>query len=179
MMRVISLLVVSLFLGVGATAEKEKSDKEIKKELIRQSIASYSGSCPCPYNTDRGGRRCGKRSAYSRPGGASPLCYEGDVSKEIVDAYRERQKNGKASRETVASRGRNSRVAADVVLSITSEPSLAEVYINGSFNGLTPRKKVVQPGEYSAEVRKSGFQSWLQIVNVADEATEVHAALVK
>lgn len=66
------------------------SDDEIRRLLVRQSIASYSGSCPCPYNTDRGGRRCGGRSAYSRPGGASPLCYPDDVSDAAVEAYRRR-----------------------------------------------------------------------------------------
>jgi len=30
---------------------KEKSDKEIKQILIKESIASYRGSCPCPYCT--------------------------------------------------------------------------------------------------------------------------------
>lgn len=39
-------------------------------------------------NVDRAGRRCGKRSAYSRPGGSSPLCYEGDVKKEMIEHYR-------------------------------------------------------------------------------------------
>lgn len=53
---------------------------EARNILIRQSIANYSGSCPCPYNTDRGGRRCGKRSAWSRPGGYSPLCYDSDIT---------------------------------------------------------------------------------------------------
>lgn len=66
------------------------SDDEIKKALIRESISRYSGSCPCPYSTDRGGRRCGGRSAYSRPGGASPLCYASDVSESAVAAYRQR-----------------------------------------------------------------------------------------
>ena len=66
------------------------SDVEIRRILIRQSIARYSGSCPCPYNTDRAGRRCGGRSAYSRPGGASPLCYDRDVSDAAVAAYRRR-----------------------------------------------------------------------------------------
>ena len=65
-----------------------KTGKEIKQVLIRQSLSGYSGNCPCPYNTDRAGRKCGKRSAYSRPGGASPLCYESDVSRKMVDAYR-------------------------------------------------------------------------------------------
>jgi hypothetical protein len=46
---------------------------------IRQSIAAYSGSCPCPYSFDRAGRRCGARSAYSRPGGGGPTYYPSDV----------------------------------------------------------------------------------------------------
>lgn len=66
------------------------SDAEIRRILVRQSISRYSGSCPCPYNTDRAGRRCGRRSAYSKPGGASPLCYPGDVSDRTVEAYRAR-----------------------------------------------------------------------------------------
>lgn len=36
------------------------------------------------------GRPCGKRSAYSRPGAAAPLCYERDVTQAMVDAYRAR-----------------------------------------------------------------------------------------
>ncbi|MFX3679914.1 MAG: SH3 domain-containing protein [Hyphomicrobiales bacterium] len=67
------------------------SDSEIVQILIRQSIARYSGSCPCPYNTDRGGRRCGGRSAHSRPGGASPLCFPGDVTPQMIARYRARQ----------------------------------------------------------------------------------------
>ena len=67
-----------------------KTDAQIKRILINQSLAAYSGNCPCPYNTDRAGRSCGKRSAYSRPGGASPLCYASDVSEEMVEDYRVR-----------------------------------------------------------------------------------------
>ncbi|BDA71849.1 hypothetical protein CAL7716_060150 [Calothrix sp. PCC 7716] len=37
--------------------------------------ASISGSCECPYDTDKRGRSCGGRSAYSRPGGEEPVCY--------------------------------------------------------------------------------------------------------
>ena len=84
-----------LFAPTGTIAigqsDDELTDSQIKQILIRQSIASYSGSCPCPYSVDRGGRRCGGRSAYSRPGGASPLCYETDVTQAMVDAYRERE----------------------------------------------------------------------------------------
>ena len=37
-----------------------------------------SGSCDCPYDTDSRGRSCGRRSAYSKPSGAAPICYAGD-----------------------------------------------------------------------------------------------------
>ena len=58
-----------------------------KNAIIQQSIASYQGSCPCPYNRDRAGRRCGKRSAWSRPGGRSPICYESDVTAARLESY--------------------------------------------------------------------------------------------
>lgn len=70
----------------------QKTDAEIKQILIQESIAKYSGSCPCPYSRDRAGKSCGKRSAYSKPGGASPLCYPEDVPQKLVDDYRKRSR---------------------------------------------------------------------------------------
>jgi hypothetical protein len=90
-MREVLLSLVFLFGGVSAATAQEKaspSDDEVAKILIAESIAAYSGSCPCPYNRARNGSRCGKRSAYSRPGGASPLCYRRDVSDEMIKAWR-------------------------------------------------------------------------------------------
>ncbi|MEP2890067.1 SH3 domain-containing protein [Tateyamaria sp.] len=57
------------------------------KVLISQSISVYPGNCPCPYNRDRAGRRCGKRSAWSKPGGRSPLCYDSDITRSHLSAY--------------------------------------------------------------------------------------------
>lgn len=67
------------------------SDTEIARILIRQSQQGYSGNCPCPDNYDAAGRRCGGRSAYSRAGGASSLCYISDVSAAMIAAYRRTQ----------------------------------------------------------------------------------------
>jgi hypothetical protein len=75
------------------TQKVAKTDAEIKQAIIAESIADYRanrGNCPCPYNTDRAGHKCGARSAYSRPGGASPTCYEKDVTQKMVDEYRKR-----------------------------------------------------------------------------------------
>jgi hypothetical protein len=69
-----------------------RGDDEIKQQIIKDSIASYPGTCACPYNVDRAGHQCGRRSAYSRPGGYAPLCYPNDVTKEMVEDYRKRHK---------------------------------------------------------------------------------------
>jgi hypothetical protein len=47
--------------------------------------------CACPDDRMRNGRACGGRSAYSRPGGASPLCYPADVTATMIESYRQRQ----------------------------------------------------------------------------------------
>lgn len=62
----------------------------IAKLIIAASISDYPSSCACPYQTDRGGRSCGRRSAYSRPGGYAPICYEADVTPSMVADYRAR-----------------------------------------------------------------------------------------
>ena len=103
-MRVSSLLLGTLLLGsvsAGALASpdvaisleskakpKRISDAQVRQILIADSIAAYSGNCPCPYSTARNGSRCGRRSAYSRAGGAETLCYSNDVSDAMVRDYR-------------------------------------------------------------------------------------------
>ncbi|NSZ85544.1 SH3 domain-containing protein [Agrobacterium tumefaciens] len=60
----------------------------IIQRIIAESVASYPGTCACPYSTDRRGRRCGNRSAYSKPGGYAPICFAQDVTKSMIEAYR-------------------------------------------------------------------------------------------
>ena len=89
-----SILAVVVSIGLLAAAcqsiSADLADVEIRQILIQESINSYSGNCPCPYNRASNGSRCGKRSAYSRPGGATPLCYESDVTDAMIDRYRKR-----------------------------------------------------------------------------------------
>lgn len=67
------------------------SDAEIRRKLIARSRAAFHGNCGCPYDTDAAGRRCGGRSAHSRPGGAFVLCFDADVTSEMVAEERLRQ----------------------------------------------------------------------------------------
>jgi hypothetical protein len=73
--------------------------QQVKKQMIRASTDAYDGNCPCAYDTDVRGRSCGRRSAYSRPGGESPLCYSKDITDEMVREFlRARESTRRSSR---------------------------------------------------------------------------------
>lgn len=81
-------VLIAAALLVAATPAFAQSDAQIRQQIVRASIASYPGRCPCPYSVMRNGASCGARSAYSRPGGYAPLCYPRDVSEAEVAAWR-------------------------------------------------------------------------------------------
>src|SRR5262249_42572273 len=61
--------------------------------IVKASRDQYYATghpCACPDDLMRNGRACGGRSAYSRPGGAAPLCYPTDVTAEMIELYRRR-----------------------------------------------------------------------------------------
>jgi hypothetical protein len=69
MTRLVAVVLLAIpfsFTAASSQPAKPKSDIQIKQEIIKTSIAAYRGSCPCPFNTDRAGLRCGARSAYCR-----------------------------------------------------------------------------------------------------------------
>ena len=73
MIRIINIVII-LFLIVSVSKAKSP------EEMIKESIANYPGKCPCPYSIMSNGKKCGKRSAYSKPGGYEPLCYLSDIT---------------------------------------------------------------------------------------------------
>lgn len=89
-MRYSAWACAAALLVAACDAQPVTTDAAIRQAMIRNSIASYSGSCPCPYSKTRDGQTCGERSAYSQPGGAAPLCYQSDVTDDMVTDYRAR-----------------------------------------------------------------------------------------
>lgn len=83
-------LAVALVVSASAVAKGE-TDAQVRKAIISESIASYPGNCPCPYNTASNGSRCGGRSAYSRKGGYGPVCFDGDVTAAMIAQWRARR----------------------------------------------------------------------------------------
>lgn len=86
------LVYITLALATPAVAlQPSPTDDQIKQAIIQQSIAAYNTTghpCACPYQLDRAGHSCGRRSAYTRPGGAAPLCYPEDVPPDMVSDWR-------------------------------------------------------------------------------------------
>jgi hypothetical protein len=64
-------------------------------QASRQNYYATGHPCACPDDVMRNGRRCGSRSAYSRPGGASPLCYVSDITSDMIEQYRQRTANAR------------------------------------------------------------------------------------
>lgn len=84
--RVAVLLGGLISFSLACAAPNKLSDAEIVKRIISESIAGYPGPCACPFNAMKNGSACGRRSAYSKPGGYSPICYAEDVTQDdIVD----------------------------------------------------------------------------------------------
>jgi len=76
--------------GLSATEMAGSSpDDHIRQLIIKDSIATYPGGCPCPYNLAFNGSRCGGQSAWGNASGYSPLCYANDIDDDMLQAYRQ------------------------------------------------------------------------------------------
>jgi hypothetical protein len=92
-MKSLPRVVLSLLLFTGPAFARPQPDSEIRGQIIQESIADYKATghpCACPYDTARNGSSCGLRSAYSKPGGAEPLCYPSDVTDGMVADWKHR-----------------------------------------------------------------------------------------
>lgn len=87
----------------GGQGRQPPAEAKIRQLMIAESIAAYPGRCPCPYNAARNGSACGARSAWSRKGGYAPLCYDRDVSNDMVRKWRQ-DNAGAAAAEGAAAR---------------------------------------------------------------------------
>ena len=87
-----SIAMLSGLMLAGAALATETSDAQVRELIVRDSIAAYTGNCACPYNTDRAGHACGARSAWSRGGGYSPICYVLEVTDSQVQKFRDQHR---------------------------------------------------------------------------------------
>lgn len=92
-MRVLTLGILIALIAFSATARSPLTDDQVRQQIIQQSVAAYHATghpCACPYDSARNGSSCGGRSAYSRPGGAAPVCYPADITAGAVAEWRQK-----------------------------------------------------------------------------------------
>ena len=86
------------------------------------------------------------------------------------------QEGVKDTKQTVAAREGGG--ANQSILKITSDPEGAEIEIDGSFTGDSPRSNAVAPGKYKLKLRKKGYKDWERKVTIAAGQTlEVNAEM--
>lgn len=76
------LAIIALLVFAVAPLHAKEDLATVKQRMIRESLSQYHGNCPCPYNYASNGSHCGARSAYTKRGGTSPLCYPSDITDE-------------------------------------------------------------------------------------------------
>jgi hypothetical protein len=75
----------------SAGTNETLKDAAIAALIIAASVATYKAMgrpCACPSDLMKNGRACGGRSAWSKAGGAKPLCFPSDVTPGMISAYR-------------------------------------------------------------------------------------------
>lgn len=90
--QLLTVIMVTLLLpaATNVIAKSSKlSDRDVTNRIIAESIAEYPGVCACPFNRARNGSACGGRSAWSKEGGYSPVCYKDEVTAEMIKEWRE------------------------------------------------------------------------------------------
>lgn len=78
-----------LYVDTAFAKTTRYTDEQIKQLIIEDAIAAYPGTCACPFNSARNGSRCGRRSAWSKAGGYAPVCFKQEVTKEMVNEWRQ------------------------------------------------------------------------------------------
>ena len=71
MKKVMTIAAVAMALGDDAATAFNTAFEAV----FGTNANNYDGPCPCPYSIASDGSQCGKRSAYTRTGGAAPACY--------------------------------------------------------------------------------------------------------
>ncbi len=69
--------------------------------------------------------------------------------------------------------------AADVSVTINSEPAGADIEIDGNYEGSTPTQTTLQPGEYIIRVARPGFKAWERRVMIRAGSAKTFNAILE
>jgi hypothetical protein len=61
--------------------------------------------------------------------------------------------------------------AGKIIVEFTSDPTGAEIYIDGEFVGSAPSKISVEAGEHTIKIMRTGYKEWERKIKIGDEST--------
>lgn len=94
-----------------------------------------------------------------------------------IDAELASLKGGPEQQTAAAPRAQESSVC---ILEVSSDPTGADVELDGKFVGTTPTTLRLKPGEYTVTVRKAGFALWARkLAAIPDNELKITAELKK
>ncbi len=64
----------------GTTRTRVEPRRIRVPKIATQRSTKANPNCPCPYDVAFDHKICGGRSAYAKPGGDEPACYEGETA---------------------------------------------------------------------------------------------------
>lgn len=114
------------------------------------------------YSDSGSSSRTTKGSNYLSPGGVS--------YRTLLDEALQRLATGASrSLETAVSTGRQAR--SQITLAVDSDPSGADIELDGSFIANTPVTLLVREGTYLIRISRQGYQTWEKSVKVVEGVT--------
>lgn len=87
----VGLIVIILTPLTAQAVKRPMSDAQIREVIVKGSVNSFTGDCPCPYSTDPKGNKCGDNSEYFQSPG-DLYCYPEDVSNRQIFEFRARNR---------------------------------------------------------------------------------------
>lgn len=114
--KITALLVTSVVLGItvqdlkiapthaqdaGTTRTLTEPPRIRLAKIATQRSTKANPNCPCPYDVAFDSKICGGRSAYAKPGGDEPACYQGETTARQLwwnspnNQFVDRQQTGK------------------------------------------------------------------------------------
>lgn len=126
--------------------KNQKTDDEIRKIILKDYLTYHlakRGSCPCPDMRAKGDSRCGARSAWSRKENKDVLCYNTDVTKDMIADWRENQ-------EQKIAKGQKTEISTV----LTKEETDLEKKVNDfieNFSGKYDAKQAIKKEEKKAD----------------------------
>ncbi len=95
------------------------------------------------------------------------------IGNQMASIFQSPQQQGQQSQQ------QNSQSTTEVPVTITSEPTGAEIEIDGSYEGNTPSQLSLMPGEYIIRVSRPGYKVWERRVIIKPGTAKTFNAILE